>query len=75
MMADLIALHAELRGFTLGPDAAQYLVPRAERSHLGVERLVEAIDRLSLERRQPPTMAVWRDALEEVNGQSQPPLL
>ncbi len=75
MMADLIALHAELRGFTLGPDAAQYLVPRAERSHLGIELLVEAIDRLSLERKQPPTVAIWRDALEEVNGESQPPLL
>jgi len=75
MMAGLIALHAELRGFTLGPDAAAYLVPRMERSHLGVERLVEAIDRLSLERKQPPTQGLWRDALEEVNGNSQPRLL
>ncbi|MBC2666607.1 ATPase [Novosphingobium flavum] len=75
MMAELMAVHAELRGFTLGPDATSYLVARAERSHLGVERLVEAIDRLSLERRQPPTVAIWREALEEVNGGSQPPLL
>jgi chromosomal replication initiation ATPase DnaA len=75
MMADLIALHAELRGFTLGPDAIQYLVARGERSHLGIERLVEAIDRLSLERKQPPTAAIWREALDEANGQGQPPLL
>lgn len=75
MMADLMALHAELRGFALGPDAAAYLVPRTERSHLGVERLVETIDRLSLERKQPPTQGIWRDALEEVNGDSQPRLL
>jgi len=75
MMADLIALHAELRGFTLGPDAAAYLVPRAERSHLGIERLVEAIDRLSLERKQPPTQGIWRDALEDVQGKIQPRLL
>lgn len=75
MMAELIALHAELRGFSLGPDAAAYLVPRAERSHLGIERLVEAIDRLSLERKQPPGAAIWREALDEANGQSQPPLL
>ena len=74
MMADLIALHAELRGFTLGEDAAAYLVPRAERSHVGVERLVAAIDRISLERKAAPTLAVWREALEEVNGATQPKL-
>jgi len=74
MMAELIALHAELRGFSLGEDAAAYLVPRAERSHVGVERLVAAIDRISLERKQAPTLAVWREALEEVNGASQPGL-
>lgn len=74
MMADLIALHAELRGFTLGEDAAAYLVPRAERSHVGVERLVAAIDRISLERKAAPTLAVWREALEEVNGAAQPKL-
>lgn len=75
MMADLLALHAELRGFTLGPDGLAYLVSRAERSHLGIERLVEAIDRLSLERKQPPTQGIWRDALEEVHGKRQPRLL
>jgi len=74
MMAGLLALHAELRGFTLGADAAAYLVPRMERSHVGAEKLVEAIDRLSLERKQPPTQGIWRDALEEVNGQTQPRL-
>jgi hypothetical protein len=45
------------------------------RSHLEVERLVAAIDRLSLERKQAPTLAIWRDALEELSGQSQPRLL
>ena len=74
MMADLLALHAELRGFTLGEDAAAYLVPRAERSHVGVERLVAAIDRISLERKVAPTLAVWREALEEVHGARQPKL-
>lgn len=75
MMAELIAIHAEMRGLALGPDAAAYLVPRAERSHLGVERLVAAIDRLSLERKQAPTLAVWREALDETLGASQPRLL
>lgn len=75
MMVELIAIHAEMRGLALGPDAAAYLVPRAERSHLGVERLVAAIDRLSLERKQAPTLAVWREALDETLGASQPRLL
>lgn len=75
MLAELIALHAEMRGLVLGEDAAAYLVPRCERSHAGVERLVAEIDRLSLERKAPATMAVWRDALESISGKSQPRLL
>lgn len=75
MIAELIAAHAEARGLILGEDAASYLVPRCERSHLGVERLVAAIDRLSLERKAPPTLSIWRDALEEILGHSQPRLL
>lgn len=75
MLTDLIAAHAEARGLVLGEDAAAYLVPRCERSHLGVEQLVAAIDRLSLERKAPPTLSVWRDALEEIRGHSQPRLL
>jgi chromosomal replication initiation ATPase DnaA len=75
MLADLIAVHAEMRGFVLGADAAAYLVPRVERSHLAIERLVSAIDRLSMERKHAPTLAIWRDALDEVNGTRQPRLL
>ncbi len=75
MLAELIAVHAEQRGLVLGPDAADYLVPRATRSHVAAERLVAAIDRLSLERKAPPTLAIWRDALEEVLGAEQPRLL
>jgi hypothetical protein len=68
MLADLIALHAEQRGLVLDESAAAYLVPRSERSHMAVERLVGTIDRLSLERKQAPTMAIWRDALDEISG-------
>jgi len=50
-------------------------VPRIERSFAGIERLVCAIDRLSLERKQPPTLSIWRDALAEVMGAEQPRLL
>lgn len=75
MLADLLTLHAELRGLALGPDASAYLVPRAERSHMGIERLVGAIDRLSLERKAAPTLSIWRDALDEVRGPQEPRLL
>ncbi|MEP7221381.1 MAG: ATPase [Novosphingobium sp.] len=75
MLGDLIALHAEQRGMALGPDAAAYLVPRAERSHLGVEQLVAGIDRLSLERKQAPGQAIWREVLDELDGRKQPRLL
>jgi hypothetical protein len=70
MLAELIALHAELRGLALDESAAAYLVPRAERSHMAAEWLVAAIDRLSLERKQAPTLAIWRDALAEVSGRA-----
>lgn len=66
MLAELIAAQAEQRGLVLGEGAATYLVPRMERSHISIERLVAAIDRLSLERKQAATLAIWRDALEEV---------
>lgn len=75
MLAELIAAHAEQRGLILGEGAAPYLVPRMERSHIAAERLVAAIDRLSLERKQAATLALWRDALEEVGGQRQARLL
>ncbi|WP_296676440.1 DnaA/Hda family protein [Novosphingobium sp.] len=75
MLTELLAIHAQQRGLALGPDAATYLVPRTERSHQGVERLVAAIDRLSLERKAAPTLSVWRDALEEIMGPNEPRLL
>jgi hypothetical protein len=74
-LAQLIAVHAELRALALGPDAAEYLVPRVERTHLAVERLVETIDRLSLERKVAPTLGIWREALEVLQGPAEPRLI
>ncbi len=70
----LLSLAAE-RALPLGPDAAEYLVPRAPRSQQALERLVEMIDRLSLERKSPPSMGIWRAALEAVQGPEEPRLL
>jgi len=75
MAAELIHAMAEERALPLGDDAGPYLVPRAERSYLQLEKLVEAIDRLSLERKAPPTLAIWRAALEAVQGPEEPRLL
>jgi hypothetical protein len=71
----LIESHAQQRGLALGEGALAYLAPRTERSWAGIEKLVAAIDRLSLERKAPATMSLWRDALEAVQGAEQPRLL
>lgn len=75
MAADLIAAHAEARALTLAEGAAEYLVPRCERSFADIEALVAAIDRISLERQAPATMSVWRAALEALHGPPQAKLL
>jgi len=74
MAAALIEAHAEQRGLVLGEGATTYLVPRAGRSFAALEALVETIDRIGLERKQPATLSVWREALERVNGAEQPRL-
>ncbi len=75
MVGALIDAHAVHRSLSLNDDARAYLTPRAERSFAAIEALVAAIDRISLERKVPATMSVWRDALEAVQGRAQPNLL
>lgn len=75
LIADLLAAHAEQRRLVLGEGCAAYLVPRIERSFAAIEAVVEAIDRISLERQTPATMSVWRDALDAVQGPEQGYLL
>ena len=75
MAHELLLSLAEERGLPLRQDAADYLVPRATRSHAELEKLVETIDRLSLERKAPPNLSIWRAALEAVHGPEEPRLL
>lgn len=75
MAADLLLSLAEERGLPLGPDAADYLLPRAQRTQADIERLVLMIDRLSLERKSPPTLGIWRAALDALHGPEEPRLL
>ena len=75
MAEELLYVLAEQRGLPLGAEAADYLVPRAGRSWADLEKLVAAIDRLSLERTVPATQSIWRAALEAVHGPEEPRLL
>ncbi|WP_324826877.1 ATPase [Qipengyuania zhejiangensis] len=75
MAADLMLAHAAQRRLALGEGAPAYLVPRMERSYTAIERVVGEIDRLSLERKVPATLSVWRDALDAVQGPEQGRLL
>lgn len=75
MAADLMLSHAAQRGLALGEGAPAYLVPRMERSYAAIEKIVSEIDRLSLERKAPATMSIWRDALDAVQGPEQGRLL
>ncbi|MFV0643645.1 MAG: HdaA/DnaA family protein [Sphingomonadaceae bacterium] len=75
MAAALLESHAMRRGIMLGESASAYLLPRMERSFSAIERVVSAIDRLTLERKQAPTLSIWRDALESVQGPEQGRLL
>ncbi len=75
MAGELLLSMAQERGMTLPIEAVQYLIPRTDRSYAGIERLALMIDRLSLERKSPPTLGIWRAALEAVRGPEEPRLL
>lgn len=75
MVAQLIEFIAQQYGLILAEGAVEYLAPRAERSFAGIEQLVKQIDRLSLERKAPATMSIWRAALDATQGPEQPRLL
>lgn len=75
MARELLLSLADERGLPLRADAADYLVPRASRSQADLEQLVATIDRLSLERKAPPNLGIWRAALEAVHGPEEPRLI
>ena len=81
LLEALIEAHAARRGLVLGDGALAYLLPRIERTHAAAERLVETIDRLSLERKASVTISLLRDALAVSGGEGgertgrQPPRL
>ena len=63
LAAGLLERLLEARGLPAAPELVRYLVPRIERTHLGVLRAVETLDALAYERRQAPTVPLARAAL------------
>ena len=73
LLRALIGEQARRRGLVVGDAVLDWLMPRIERSHAAAEVLVGTLDRLSLERKAPVTLALARDAL--AGGTWQPRLL
>jgi hypothetical protein len=51
------------RGLVPPPDLARYLLPRIERSYVGIHRIVDALDEVALARRHRITLPLARQAL------------
>ena len=63
LTAALIEKLCLARGLAAPPELIRYLVPRIERSYLGVTRTIDALDSLAFERRQRLTVPLARRAL------------
>ncbi|WP_420140886.1 HdaA/DnaA family protein [Sphingomonas sp.] len=55
------------RGLAAPPELIRYLVPRIERSYLGVHRVIEALDELAYQKRQRLTVPLARHALQALD--------
>lgn len=78
LLRALVEEHARRRGLVIGAAVLDWLMLRIERSHAAVDAIVATLDRLSLERKAPVTLALARDALADGlygHGHWQPRLL
>ncbi|KQX20213.1 MULTISPECIES: HdaA/DnaA family protein [unclassified Sphingomonas] len=66
LMMGLVEKLLQARGLAARPEVVRYVVPRIERSYIGVGRIVDALDEAALARRRPITMAVAREALAAI---------
>lgn len=66
LMAGLIEKLIHARGLIAKPEVVRYLLPRVERSYIGIGRIVDALDEAALARRRPITVAIAREALAAI---------
>ena len=63
LMAGLIEKLLHARGLAAPQEVIRYVVPRIERSYIGVGRIVDALDEIALARRRAVSLKVAREAL------------
>ena len=63
LMAGLIEKLLHARSLAAPPEVIRYVVPRIERSYIGIGRIVVALDEAALARRKAVSLKVARDAL------------
>lgn len=66
LMAGLVEKLLHARGLAAPSDVVRYVVPRIERSYVGVGRIVDALDECALAHRRPVSMRVAREALATI---------
>ena len=66
LAAALIEKLIGARGVASPPDLARYLLPRIERSYVGIHRIVDALDELALASRHRITLPLARKALVSI---------
>jgi len=66
LAAALIEKLIGARGVASPPDLARYLLPRIERSYVGIHRIVDALDELALASRHRITLPLARKALASI---------
>ena len=66
LAAALIEKLIAARGVASPPDLARYLLPRIERSYVGIHRIVDALDELALASRHRITLPLARKALASI---------
>ena len=66
LAAALIEKLIGARGVAAPPDLARYLLPRIERSYVGIHRIVDALDELALASRHRITLPLARRALASI---------
>jgi hypothetical protein len=63
LAARLLEKLVGVRGLAVGPEVIAYLLPRIERSYVGLNRVVDALDAAALAKRQGLTIPLARHAL------------